>query len=106
MDLQRGVSYTVKATVTNLSTAGGNPVAADLAVLFVAMANVPGNPWSLMPQEMNTRHFEAGQTLEVNPRYPLSVPANIPSCSGVLVAYVYDPNNAYLATAQMPLRIS
>jgi hypothetical protein len=38
MELQRGISYKVQATVTNLSTAGGQPVAADLKTLFMAQA--------------------------------------------------------------------
>jgi len=94
-----GESYTVRATVTNLTTKAGQPWEATLTLRVVA--NIAGELF--LGPIVSDEYFAPGQTLAFE--YPMTIPLGKGGLSGTVIAIVTDPANKQLAYASEPLAV-
>jgi len=99
MQLTEGESYTVRVTVTNRSTRGGEPCEADLDVGVQAFSTYH----TLISATRRTQHFDAAQSLAF--AYPMAVPLGSGGETGSIAARVFDPADNVLADAGEPITI-
>lgn len=99
LELIEGESYTVRVTVTNLSTKAGEPWDAELEVVVHASTE-----WeALIPVTTSMEAFAAGQTLSFD--YPMMVPLGVMGFSGQISATINDPAGIRLARVLEPFTI-
>lgn len=100
VELEPGGSYTIEATVTNLSTSRGEPAGATLTTRIFAVADaIP-----LMEADMRTDSYGPGESLVLT--WPLDVPADMAPSSGAISATVLDPSGNKLAEVSLGISIA
>ncbi len=98
-ELTEGETYTVRATITNMSTKAGAPVA---AVLTINVAGVVDSQTIL--DDSAVYGFAAGQTHTFE--FPMAVPIGAGGKTGAIVAEVLDPNGNKLADDSLDISIA
>lgn len=93
VELEEGESYTVRLTITNLSTKAGVPWDATLDVVIQAATAYT----ALIPVSSSSEYFAAGQTKAFN--YPMNIPLGTGGETGQITALVKDPMGVELARA-------
>ena len=88
-----GSSYSIMLTITNKSTKGGTPVAANLGVGIVATAG----SYTLISEQVSSQSFAAGQARTFT--HNMYVPAGSGGQSGSITAWIQDPAGSVIAQA-------
>lgn len=92
-EILEGESYTVRLTITNLSTKAGQPWEATFTITVAAIA---GGVHLIPPQDI-VEYFAGGQTRSFD--FPMTVPLGTGGFSGVIDALIMSPIGAFIASA-------
>lgn len=87
--LMIGETYTIKVTVTNQTTRGGQPWEADLTVGIAASVSDGFATIELIPSAETTSHFAPASSLPFT--FPMSVPSTAAGMTGGISVGVRDP---------------
>lgn len=94
--LYEGGSYTLKATVTNTSTKGGQPMAAILELqLRSQIMSGPRAGQNLFDTKVASQLFAAGQSIAFS--YPFTIPTGTGAAQARVTAQIFDPSERSIA---------
>lgn len=99
VSLLEGESYTVRLTITNLSTKAGEPWGTNLDVMITAFCDYT----TLITITRATEYFAAGEAIIFD--YPMAVPLGTGGQAGQIVVRVFDPEGNLVAEGIEPLTV-